>query len=178
MATVAATKTTTFPKICPQSFSDPIHRMTSADTWNRFWWVPDILLLIQFGLVIFVGDFRPACGFYVKLALVYFTIHVIRRMLRNRNLCEIAGQHDSRPDKTRYVITGHLLTAAVLCYLLIYGKLQVPRSAQVAAVVNTVFMGLASVITREHYTSDILWTWLLLLMGFWVVQWRGVEQRQ
>lgn len=166
MAAVTAIAT---PKICKQSQSDPIHRITSADTWNRFWWVPDILLLCQFGLVIFVGEFRPGCGFYVTLALTYLAIHVIRRMLRNRNMCEIAGQHDSRPDKTRYIITGHLLTAAFLCYLLIYGKLQVPRSAQVAAVIITVLMGLASVITREHYTSDVLWTWLLLLIMGWVV---------
>jgi len=164
--TITMTEATVL-EICPQSRSDPFHTMTDAAYWNRLWWLPDVLLLCQFGLVIFVGRFSLICGFYVKLALLYFAIQVIRRMLRNRSLCEIAGQHDSRPDKTRYVITGHLLTAAFLCYLLLYGKVQVPNIAQVASIAITLCMGVASILTREHYTSDVLWTWLLLgvIMG-------------
>jgi len=147
---------------CKQSQTDPFHTMTSAAYWNRIWWLPDALLLCQFALIIFAGTFQPRCGFYVKLALVYLALHVIRRMLRNRAMCEIAGQHDSRPDKTRYVITGHLMTSAFLCYLLLFGKDQVPRIAQVSSIAITLFMGIASILTREHYTSDVLWTWLLL----------------
>lgn len=157
-------------KIC--TVKDPIHDGTPT-TLNKFFFLPDVILLLNASVVITgitlsdTPKLHQPPAFFIIVLLIYFIIMRVRRMLNRKMDCNIRDTHASRHDKTWHIITGHLLTSALLTFSFWHGTNAAPVFKRISLIL-TLLMGPVSALTREHFTIDVIVTWGILLALYWL----------
>lgn len=141
------------------SIADSIQRHTSSN-WNQLWFLPDIV--IAAGLITLFANRKQLLKRQVLNGIcVWVALFAIRWMVEKANPCSMPQTHPGR-DSRHFLLTGHLITAAIIAWILATSP-AIPRSVVAFATLLAITIGPISILTREHYTRDVVVTWLILL---------------
>lgn len=149
--------------------TDPIQNVTPISL-NQWYWLPTALLAtVVVILVITLCTQRVSVFLVVVVLTIYVVVMCIREVVAE--FVDPCTMPETYPDRNadRYIITGHLLTCGLIAYVV--AKSTAPMGAKIWTVGVAIMIGLVSVVTREHYTDDVLVT-IAILFAIMAVTWR------
>ena len=145
--------------------NDTIQGVTSY-TMNKWYWAPNfyIVLSVVILVVVLICEYRlhTTWCLVITVIVIYLVIAGIRQfVMMYVDPCIMPDLVPDR-DARRFIISGHLLTVGLIAYII--WRVSKSILLKVIMLIAVLSVGPVLVITREHYTSDIMVTWILLLI--------------